>query len=53
MFFGPIETNNSEEAEIEAHLHLIRLILIKKIKMVKICISSDSTSTIASICKGL
>lgn len=53
MFSGPVDVKNSEEAEIEAIIHLIRLIQNKEVKATKLCICSDSTMAIASIRNGL
>lgn len=38
MFSGPINVYNSDEAKIEAVIHMIRLIQSKEVRATKICI---------------
>lgn len=53
MFSGLIAVKNSQDAEIEAMIHLIRLILHHSYMKRTICICSDSTTAIASMRDGL
>lgn len=52
-FAGPLKVRNSLEAEIEAILHVVNLVIEKKFQNGKMVICSDSTEALAQIRNGL
>lgn len=53
VFSGPIKVSNALSAEIEAILHVVRMILSRQLKPGKILICSDSCEALESVREGL